>query len=68
MWACLFGDRAIRNISTDQLKKNQEALKVALLAYKKEHGIWPHPGTLVGQVLKVKKCVLKIESVRVMHS
>jgi hypothetical protein len=52
MYACLFADLAVQQMSTAWLVKHEVELRSRAQSYFKEFGFPPHPGVLVEMVRK----------------
>jgi len=50
MYACLFADRALHNVTGQQVSKMHTTMKRAVVQYYKKHGQNPHPAVLWQQV------------------
>ena len=47
MWACLFADASVTQMSLEWLRNNRQRLQKACYEFRCKHGFSPHPGVLI---------------------
>ena len=51
MWACLVSGDAVAKISTSWLQEHEQALHATCVWYVEQHGMSPHPATLIKELV-----------------